>query len=98
MSRISVDGANAEDHRRRILDVANEYSSANSSFLSPARKTTLSAIENGAESFDDSNRLLMDLASLSRDSAINIGRIVGNVISIDQQQAANFESSGGATL
>jgi len=94
MSKIIVNKVAAEGHINRISGIANEFNLCSNT--SHATRTTLSAIGNGNDSFDDSQRVLMMLAELSNRSASNIAAIVQNVISIDQQQAVNFESSGGA--
>jgi len=94
MKRISVNRASAQNHTRKISGIASKLTA--SSFDVPrATRTTLSAMENGKESFADSQRLLMELAGLSRQSATTISIIIQNVINIDQQ-AATFFPSGDA--
>ena len=58
-------------------------------------RNTLPALEDGNASFVGSQETLMRIAGLLDDTASNLETIVGNITSIDQRQASNFESSGG---
>jgi len=95
MGAIMVNKANALIHTQKIFNIANELTTSNFD-VTNATRTTLSAMDNGIESFIDSQRLLTELAGLLKLSAATIETIAQNITNLDQQAATLF--SGGGTI
>ena len=87
---INANPDRARFHSGRLSRIAGEYASA--PIVARATKTTLPAMSVGNESFDGSQRVLMELAGLTTNLAANITTLMGTFASIDQNQSNNFRA------